>query len=69
VGKVHSLDAERGGRIPALALTTFARADTRLGQMIAEVQRELPKPIEPARLTAEIARLAGRERRRAERLT
>ena len=69
VGKVHSLDSERGGRIPALALTTFARSDTRLGQMIAEVQRDVPKPIEPALLTAEVARLAGRERRRAERLT
>ena len=69
VGKIHSLDSERGGRIPALALTTFARSDTRLGKMIAEVQRDVPKPIEPAVLTAEIARLAGRERRRAERLT
>jgi len=69
VGRVHSLDAERGGRIPALALTTFGRSDTRLGQMIAEVQRDVPKPIEPSVLTAEIARLAGRERRRVERLT
>jgi signal transduction histidine kinase/CheY-like chemotaxis protein len=69
VGRVHSLDSERGGRIPALALTTFGRSDTRLGQMIAEVQRNVPKPIEPSVLTAEIARLAGRERRRAERLT
>jgi signal transduction histidine kinase len=69
VGRVHSLDSEHGGRIPALALTTFARSDTRLGQMIAEVQRDVPKPIEPAVLTAEVARLAGRERRRVERLT
>ena len=69
VGRVQSLDAERGGRIPALALTTFARSDTRLGQMIAEVQRDVPKPIEPSVLTAEIARLTGRERRRAERMT
>jgi signal transduction histidine kinase len=69
VGRVHALDSERGGRIPALALTTFAKSDTRLGQMIAEVQRDVPKPIEPAVLTAEIARLAGRERRRAERAT
>lgn len=68
VGKVQSLDTERGGRIPALALTTFGRTDTRLGQMIAEVQRDLPKPVEPAVLTAEIARLAGRERSRAAQL-
>ncbi len=67
IGKIHSLDAEEGGRIPALALTTFARSDKRLGHKLAEVQSELPKPIEPARLTAEVARLSGRERRRAQR--
>jgi signal transduction histidine kinase/ActR/RegA family two-component response regulator len=67
VGKVHSLDADKGGRIPALALTSFARTDQRLRQLLAGVHCELPKPIEPALLTAEIARLTGRERRRAER--
>jgi CheY-like chemotaxis protein len=67
IGKIDSLDAEDGGRIPALALTTFARSDKRLGHRLAEMQCELPKPIEPARLTAEIARLGGRERRRAQR--
>ncbi len=67
VGKIESLDAERGGRIPAVALTAFGRTDTRLGPLLEGVHRDLPKPIEPARLTAEIARLAGRERRRAQR--
>jgi signal transduction histidine kinase/ActR/RegA family two-component response regulator len=67
VGKIRSLDAERGGRIPALALTTFARTDQRLGQMLAGVQRDLPKPVEPAILESEIARLVGRERRRVHR--
>lgn len=63
VGKVHSLDADRGGRIPALALTNAARTDQRLREMLAPVQSELPKPLEPALLTAEIARVTGRERR------
>ena len=68
VGKVHALDADRGGRIPrARADRARVRTDPRLGQLIAEVQRDLPKPVEPAVLTAEIARLAGRERRRAQR--
>ncbi len=67
VGKVQSLEAEKGGRIPALALTSFARTDQRLRKMLATVQCDLPKPIEPALLTAEIARLTGRERRRARR--
>jgi signal transduction histidine kinase/CheY-like chemotaxis protein len=65
VGKIETLDADRGGRIPALALTTLGRSDPRLGQLISEVHRGLPKPVEPALLTAEIARLARRDRRRA----
>lgn len=66
-GKVQSLEADRGGRIPAVALSTVARTDERLRQMLADVHRDVPKPVEPAVLTAEIARLAGRERRRAQR--
>ena len=67
VGKVQTLDAERGGRIPALALTNAARTDARMRELLAGSARDLPKPIEPAVLAAEIARLAGRERRRARR--
>jgi signal transduction histidine kinase len=67
VGKVQSLEAERGGRIPAIALTTLARTDEDMRRMLSDVKRELQKPVEPAVLTAEIARLVGRERRRAQR--
>jgi signal transduction histidine kinase/CheY-like chemotaxis protein len=65
VGRVHTLDADRGGRIPALALTTAARHDERLARMLAGVHSDLPKPIEPSMLASEIARLTGRERRHA----
>jgi signal transduction histidine kinase len=67
VGKVQSLEADRGGRIPAVALTTMSRTDDDMRRKLSDVQRELPKPVEPAILTAEIARLAGRERRRVRR--
>jgi CheY-like chemotaxis protein len=67
IGKVQSLDADRGGRIPAAALTPMARTDERMRHLLADVQRDVPKPIEPSVLTAEIARLTGRERRRAQR--
>jgi signal transduction histidine kinase len=63
VGKVHSLEAERGGRIPALALTNLAGTDEGMRRMLSDVKRDLPKPVEPDLLTAEIARLTGRERR------
>jgi hypothetical protein len=35
--------------------------------MLNAVQRDLPKPIDTALLTSEIARLTGRERRRVAR--
>ncbi len=67
VGKIQSLESDRGGRIPALALTHVARTDERLKELLGSAQSELPKPVEPAMLTSEIARLTGRERRRAKR--
>ena len=67
VSKVPSLETDRGGRIPAAALTAFARTDERVRRMLEAFQCDLPKPVEPATLTAEIARLTGRERRRVAR--
>jgi signal transduction histidine kinase/CheY-like chemotaxis protein len=67
VGKVQSLEAERGGRIPAAALTPIARTDERMRDLLSSVQVDVPKPVEPAVLASEIARLTGRERRRAQR--
>lgn len=67
IGKVQALEADRGGRIPALALTSLARTDEGMRRMLSGVKRDLPKPIEPSILTSEIARLTGRERRRAQR--
>jgi len=67
VGKVQSLESDRGGRIPALALTSMARTDEAMKRLLSDVKRDLPKPVEPAVLAAEIARLTGRERRRAQR--
>ena len=68
IGKVQWLEADRGGRIPAAALTAYSRTDERVRQMLDAVHSDLPKPVEPAQLAAEIARLTGRERRRVERL-
>jgi signal transduction histidine kinase/ActR/RegA family two-component response regulator len=67
VGKVRALETDRGGRIPALALTSLAQTDEGMGRLLSGVKCDLPKPVEPAVLTAEIARLTGRERRRVAR--
>ena len=67
IGKVQSLETDRGGRIPAVALTSMHGTDARMRRMLSDVTLDLPKPVEPAILTAEIARLTGRERRQARR--
>ncbi|HXG56879.1 MAG TPA: ATP-binding protein [Vicinamibacterales bacterium] len=67
VAKVQSLESDRGGRIPAAALTPVARTDERMRGLLAGVQADVPKPVVPAVLAAQIARLTGRERRRVAR--
>jgi CheY-like chemotaxis protein len=66
-GKLASLESDRGGRIPALALTNLARTDQHIRDMLAASLVDVPKPVEPALLAAEVARLTGRERPRAAR--
>ncbi|HZH32905.1 MAG TPA: PAS domain S-box protein [Pyrinomonadaceae bacterium] len=60
IRKVRSLPAERGGKIPAAALTAYARAEDRMRALLAGFQLHVPKPVEPAELAAVVASLAGR---------
>ncbi len=60
IRKVRSLPPERGGRIPAAALTAYARAEDRMRALLAGFQLHIPKPVEPAELAAVVASLAGR---------
>jgi CheY-like chemotaxis protein len=60
IRKVRSLPAERGGRLPALALTAFGGESDRLKAIAAGFQAHVTKPVAPAELVTEIARLAGR---------
>jgi signal transduction histidine kinase/ActR/RegA family two-component response regulator len=50
IGRVRSLPPERNGRIPAVALTAFARAEDRRRALVAGFNGHIPKPIEPRRL-------------------
>ncbi len=63
VGRVRTLDADQGGRIPAVALTSVARTDPRVRQMLGDTVADVPKPVDSAVLTSAVARLAGRVRR------
>ncbi len=58
--RVRALEKERGGKIPAVALTAYARTEDRRAALLAGFQFHIAKPVEPAELIAVIANLAGR---------
>jgi len=49
----------RGQRIPALALTAFARAEDRKSALLAGYQSHVAKPVDVAELVIVIAGLVG----------
>lgn len=63
INKVRRLPLERGGGIPAAALTAYAGIEDRRRVLLAGYQLHIPKPIEPARLTSIVANLAERNAR------
>jgi len=58
--QIRELPAERGGEIPALALTAYARAADADRAFDAGYQRHVPKPVDPLLLVQLVAGLAGR---------
>ncbi|HSD44663.1 MAG TPA: ATP-binding protein [Burkholderiales bacterium] len=57
---VRALERDRGGRLPAIALTAFARTEDRTRALRAGFLVHLSKPIEPSELVAIVASVAGR---------
>ncbi len=60
IRKLRALSQEQGGRIPAVALTAYARAEDRTQALLAGFQLHVPKPVDPTELAAVVANLAGR---------
>ena len=60
IRKVRTLCAEQGGKIPAVALTAYARAEDRTRAIAEGFQMHIPKPVEPAELATVVASLAAR---------
>jgi signal transduction histidine kinase/DNA-binding response OmpR family regulator len=60
IRKVRALEHDRGGSIPAVALTAYARADDRARVLSAGFQCHVAKPVEPSTLAAVVAGLARR---------
>jgi CheY-like chemotaxis protein len=58
ISRVRALRPEQGGRIPAVALTAYARAEDRARVLAAGYQRHVTKPVEPSVLAIMVASLA-----------
>jgi PAS domain S-box-containing protein len=56
---VRSLSPERGGQVPALALTAYAGEMNQKEALAAGFQKHISKPVEPNQLVARIADLLG----------
>ena len=57
---LRQLPAQRGGLIPAVALTAFGRSTDRIRALAAGFQAHIPKPVEPEELVVVIAHLTNR---------
>jgi hypothetical protein len=59
--KIRAREPERGGLIPALALTAYARSEDARRALEAGYQAHVAKPVEPAELATAVASLVGRD--------
>jgi PAS domain S-box-containing protein len=59
ISKVRALEAQRGGRTPAVALTAYGRTEDRMRTLSAGFSMHVPKPVDPGELTTIIASVAG----------
>ena len=59
IGKVRALPKEKGGHIPAVALTAYARVEDRIRTLKAGFQIHVSKPVEPMELAAVVSSLAA----------
>jgi PAS domain S-box-containing protein len=64
IEQIRALPRERGGQLPAVALTAYARAEDRTRALLAGFHGHLPKPVDPVELMAVLASLSGRVPRR-----
>jgi CheY-like chemotaxis protein len=60
IRRVRALDAERGGKTPAVALTAYGRTQDRMLALSAGYSMHVPKPVDPGELRTIIASVAGR---------
>jgi len=59
IRKLREMPREEGGRIPAVALTAYARAEDRRKALLSGFQNHATKPIEPQELVMVVSYLVG----------
>ncbi len=60
IRRVRALPVEKGGRVPAIALTAYASMADRTRALMEGFQNHVAKPTEPQELVAAVAALVGR---------
>jgi len=60
IRKIRAMSPERGGSIPAIALTAYATAEDGASVLSAGFQRHVPKPVEPYALASIIVNIGRR---------
>ncbi|HEV7300230.1 MAG TPA: ATP-binding protein [Tepidisphaeraceae bacterium] len=60
IRRIRALDPTQGGKVPAVALTAYARPEDRIRAVQAGFQMHVVKPVEPAELITMVASLVGR---------
>ena len=58
IRKVRAMRPDRGGNIPAAALTAYTRSEDRKRALLAGYQSHVAKPVGPSELLAIVAGLA-----------
>lgn len=61
IGKIRKMPVDRGGALPAVALTAYARAEDRTQTLRAGFQQHIAKPIDAQELVRAIANLVGQK--------
>lgn len=64
--QIRALPPEKGGQIPAIALTAYARQEDQQRALNSGYQRHLPKPLNPDQLVRAVAVLAQHSKKSAD---
>jgi CheY-like chemotaxis protein len=59
IRQVRSHEPERGGKIPAVAITAYVAAEDRVRALAAGFQMYVAKPVDPEELIAVVASVTG----------